>query len=322
MSNNEYIYAVARIRMEELKLLSGAFLDQLISAKGYEECIQLILDRGWGDGGSKEPEVIFAAELNKTWGLIRELVDDMTPFDVFLYSNDYHNLKAAVKEIASGTDRDDIYVQQGTVDPRTIRTAIREKRFDLLPARMRKVAESSLSSLLHTGDGQMADVTIDRAALEAIYEAGRASKNEILRLYGELTVAAADLKIAVRGQRTGKNLAFMKSALAPCSTLDVDKLSKAAVDSFESILGYLSSTRYSEGADELKVSPSAFERWCDNLMIRAIRPQIHNPFSIGPLAAYILARENEIKTVRIVLSGKLNDLEEDSLRERVREMYV
>ncbi|MCI8744511.1 MAG: V-type ATP synthase subunit C, partial [Lachnospiraceae bacterium] len=35
-----------------------------------------------------------------------------------------------------------------------------------------------------------------------------------------------------------------------------------------------------------------------------------------------LARENEIKTVRIILSGKLNGLSDDSIRERVREMYV
>jgi V/A-type H+-transporting ATPase subunit C len=44
--------------------------------------------------------------------------------------------------------------------------------------------------------------------------------------------------------------------------------------------------------------------------------------NISPLAAYILARENEIKSVRILLSGKINDLPEDSIRERLREMYV
>ena len=43
---------------------------------------------------------------------------------------------------------------------------------------------------------------------------------------------------------------------------------------------------------------------------------------VCPLVAYVLARENEIKTVRIILSGKANNLPEDSIRERVREMYV
>ena len=51
-------------------------------------------------------------------------------------------------------------------------------------------------------------------------------------------------------------------------------------------------------------------------------PDVKNSFSIGPLVAYILARENEIKTVRIILSGKQNDFSDDAIRERVREMYV
>ena len=41
-----------------------------------------------------------------------------------------------------------------------------------------------------------------------------------------------------------------------------------------------------------------------------------------PLVAYALARENEIKTVRIILSGKRTGMPEASIRERVREMYV
>ncbi len=45
-------------------------------------------------------------------------------------------------------------------------------------------------------------------------------------------------------------------------------------------------------------------------------------FTIGPVIAYVIARQNEIKTVRIILSGKQNELPDDSIRERVREMYV
>ena len=36
----------------------------------------------------------------------------------------------------------------------------------------------------------------------------------------------------------------------------------------------------------------------------------------------VLARENEIKTVRIILSGKQNGFPDSAIRERVREMYV
>ena len=43
-----------------------------------------------------------------------------------------------------------------------------------------------------------------------------------------------------------------------------------------------------------------------------MQPQKYESFSVGPLVAYVLARENEIKTVRIILSGKQNGFSDDS----------
>ena len=135
-------------------------------------------------------------------------------------------------------------------------------------------------------------------------------------------MACADIKIAVRASRTGKSREFLERALAPCDSLDIRRLTEAALEGGEAVEHYLYTTEYHEGAAEMKQSLSAFERWCDNLMIQRIRPQLYNAFGIGPLAAYILARESEIKSVRIVLSGKKNHLPDQSIRERVRETYV
>ena len=90
----------------------------------------------------------------------------------------------------------------------------------------------------------------------------------------------------------------------------------------ETLAAFLAGTPYAETAKALEESFSAFERRCDNLLIEEIRPQKYNPFTISPLAAYVLARENEVKCVRVILSGKRNGLPEESIREKVRETYV
>ena len=77
MADKQYVYAVARIRSKELSLLSGAFLDQLTAAKNYDECIQLLTEKGWGDDSTKSAEALLALEREKTWGLISELVEDV-----------------------------------------------------------------------------------------------------------------------------------------------------------------------------------------------------------------------------------------------------
>ena len=323
MAKPDYIYAVARIRAKELLCFGSPAMEQLMACKTYEECLRMLNEKGWGDGSAGQtPESLLDGERNKTWEQLRELVEDMSVFDVFLYANDYHNLKAAIKENYAPSHGSDIYSSNGTIDPAVFRQAADEHDFSVLPAGMRDAAEEAMSVLRETGDGQLCDIIIDKAALNAILQAGKASGDPLLAFYAEHTVATANIKTAVRCQKTGKSLDFIQRALAECDTLDVSLLAQTAVESFEAIIEYLGRTCYSGAAEALTQSASAFERWCDNRLIEKIRPQKYETSTIGPLAAWLLARENEIKTVRILLSGKRNGLSDDAIRERLREMYV
>ena len=163
---------------------------------------------------------------------------------------------------------------------------------------------------------------IDRAALDAIEEAGRRSGEKIIADYADTTVAIADIKIAVRSQKTGKDADFMRNAMAECESISRDQLIRAALSGAEEIARYLEGTSYAGGSESLRESPSAFERWCDNRMIETLKSQKYETFSVGPLLAYLVARETEIRTVRIILTGKQNGFSDDAIRERIREMYV
>jgi V/A-type H+-transporting ATPase subunit C len=322
MADNQYTYAVARIRSKELTLLDKSDLEQLMNCKNEKECLRLLQDKGWGKTGEENAEQLLLAERNKTWELIGELVEDLSVFNTFLYGNDFHNLKAAIKQVYTGSDLQDIFIVNGTVKPELLIHAVKEHNFTELPEFLRASAEEAYQVQMHTGDSQLCDIIIDRAALETIYQKGKASSNELLVKYAELKVASADINIAIRSCKTGKDSNFIDRAFAHCESLDIRKLSAATLEGMDSIYQYLATTVYADAVEALKESPSAFERWCDNLIIKHIRPQKYNPFTVSPLAAYILARENEIKTVRILLSGKRNDISDGSIRERLREMYV
>lgn len=323
MSDTKYTYAVARIRALELSLFSAATIEQLLACKSYEAALQFLEERGWGGGEAKgDMEVMLSREEEKTWETIRELKVDMERFDVLSYPHQFHNLKAAVKEFCTGRSQAQLYYEDCSPGREELLGILEAKDYSALPEAMREPAREACETLLHTGDGQLCDVIIDRGALLAISRAGRQAEDAIVKNYAESTVAVADIKIAARCQKTGKSLEFIKNALVPCDTLDTDKLAMAAVGGMEAVCQYLQGAGYGEAAEALKTSSSAFERWCDNRIIRTIQPEKYNPFSIGPLVAYVLARENEIKTVRIILTGRQNGLPEDSIRERIREMYV
>lgn len=322
MTDKLYLYAVARIRSKELALLGKSDIEQLMNCKTEKEALRFLADKGWGTEGAATAEEILEAERKKTWDLLREMVDDMSVFNAFYVGNDYHNLKAAIKQAYKGIEIPNIYYYDGTIDPEIIKKAINEQDFSLLPEQMRDVAKEAYEIQLHTGDSQLCDIIIDKAALEAIYTEGKSSGNDLVKQYVELKVAQADINIAIRSVKTGKDKDFLRRALADCESLDMGRLIDSAMEGMEAIYSYLSQTVYSDAVPAIKESSQAFERWCDNKIIELIKPQKYNPFTLSPLAAYLLARENEIKTVRILLSGKRNEIADDIIRERLRDMYV
>ena len=205
MSNTKYTYAVARIRALETLLLSDGDVEQLLSCGTADQALQYVIDKGWGDLSSgMDIDAVLKREGEKTWEVIREVAPDMSVFDVLSYPKLYHNLKAAVKEVCTEADNPDIFYDDCAIPGREMLEIIRNREFSRLPGTMSGTAAEALDQLLHTRDGQLCDIIVDKAALEAIYEAGKRSGEKIIADYADTTVAIADIKIAVRSRKTGE----------------------------------------------------------------------------------------------------------------------
>ena len=319
----EYTYAVARIRCREPRLLTDSDLNGLLSAKDVDGVLRLLRDKGWGDSSSDGGhEALLKAEEDKLWGFIGEIVPDRSTFDFLLVPNDYHNLKVAVKAITRDLDTADLFADNGTVAADTIYNALRLRDYSSLPESLADTAREAMTVLLETSDGQLCDIIVDKACMEHVYKLGKENGDELIRLYCELFVACADIKLAVRSARTGMSRDFIVRSLAECDSLDVKRLADAASLGYDDVISYLGETRYKGAVEAIGRSMSAFEKWCDDQLTQAMQPQKWEPFSIGPVVAYIIARQNELKAVRMILAAKITGLPEDIIKERLRMMYV
>ena len=327
MPKEEHIYAVTRAHIHERGLLGRHDIEQLISALDLQEVFNLLSDKGWGSPElpACSPDALVAYEYEKTWALIKELFDDLAPFDVFRVSDDFHNLKAAIKlNFSSSNDSGSsaCFLKHGIIPVRQITAAAENHDFSSLPGNMAAAGQNAYLALVHTGNGQMCDIVIDKAALKAIYEEGKKSKSALLFRYAELLVDCADIKSALRCCLMKKNREFIENIISYAGSLDFDALVSAAAGSPQAVYDFVKASPYSEAAEPLQQSLAAFERWRDNRIMELLKPQRNNYFGIEPLAAFILGRENEIRMVRLIFSAKLNNLNNEALRERLREMYV
>ena len=325
MPVEDYIYAAARVHMHERGLLGRQELEQLISARNTAEVLRLLTDKGWGAGeaASRNADDFLAAELDRAWALVLELAPNDKEFGVFTATVDYHNLKAAIKLVCSGGDTGDsrYFIERGGIAIEEIIKAAETHDFSALPTELAKAGDEAYKALSSTGNGQLCDAIADRYALIAVDKAGKASQSELLCNYSTLLVDCANLKSAWRCAAMKKQRQLIDELLAPAGSLDIKELAKAAEASVDAVCE-LAKKLPKGGEEALAESLAAFECWRDNTIIGWIRPYKYASMGIEPLAAYIIGRENEIKLVRLILSAKAGNLDEDAVRERLRDTYV
>ena len=322
--SKEYVYAVARIRANELALLSEKDIRALIDCEKYEDCINILRNKGWEirDTELSDYSRLLKKEKTKVWQLISELVSDRTIFNVILIPVDYHNLKAAIKGYITETLSSEIFLPGGTVSYKFLLKCVKENDFSKLPFNMKKTAETAVKKLIHTGDGQICDSIIDKALLEVIRFEGQNSKSRLISRYSEFLIASTNIKIAIRSKILGKSKDFLKSTLVECNSLDIEKLIDVSFEKEESLFAYLKFTKFMDAIPFIKKSLKMFEHWCENKIIELINYEKYNYFSVDPIIAYVLEKEHEIKIVRIILSAKLNHIDNNLIKERLRSMYV
>jgi len=67
---------------------------------------------------------------------------------------------------------------------------------------------------------------------------------------------------------------------------------------------------------------SELERISDNYLMALNRESKYVVFGPEPLFTYLVAKEREINAIRMIMVGKINSLNSDRIKERLRETYV
>lgn len=322
--SEDYIYAVSRIRVKETKLLSEKHIEQMLSLPDKDSVLRFLSERGWGSDKihTSASDDIISTENSKLWELMKELNKDLSDFDFLRIQNDYHNIKASVKAVYTDSEPERFFLGGSVYDPMMLYNHIKKAEYSSLPEEFQSVSEEAHKALLKTGDGQLCDMIIDKVAMNAVYEYGKKNSCLLVKTYCEMYVASANIKIAIRGARLMKSYDFMLGSMCPCDSIDIEKLAKEASKGFDDVVSYLMTTDYRSAVDNIKASLSSFEKWCDNRIIAMSKESKADPFTIAPLVAYILAKQNELRAVGLILTAKENSLDSTLVRERIRDMYV
>ncbi len=322
MNRSDYAYSVAYVRAIESRLLNRADIESLIGAKTAADALRLLSDKGYGtDISEANFEKVLTDAYKASFDEIKEIAPKEAPLDVLLCKNDFHNLKVVLKGVQLGVrDWQNYIITPATCDWEAFINAVAGADFDMFPPMLKDTALKAYEILGQTGDSQLCDTLVDRASMDYALEEAKKSKNEFMVGLTSLTNTLTDIKIAARCALTGKDMDFADMAISAHPDLNREELIKSAVSGIASLCEFLKAAGYGDGADALKNSVADFEKYADNQINHYMKNSRYITMGIEPLISYIRSKENEIQTVRIIISAKQNGIDEDKIRARLREV--
>ncbi len=322
MKDNNYLFAVASVRAKENSLLTQSDMEQLINAESYKKAAALVAEKGYEIGEDGDYSAVLDAELNEVWNSIHEAADKAEVLRMLIVKNDFQNLKAILKSEIMDYDAEGYLVLPSVIEPKKLLDLVSSRDFDSLPEFIGSTAKEAFEQITKTGNAQLCDALIDRKTLETIIAFSKESGDKLLIEYANSYALAADIKTAYRAIRTKKSSVFLGTAIADNDLINKSALIEAALSGEEEFFEWLASSGFSDYREELQNSSSAFEKYCDDKLLSIVKKAKMTAFGLSPLAAYFVAKETEIKCLRIILSAKQSHISGDVIRERMRECYV
>lgn len=325
----DYLHLNARIHAMEGRMLTRDRIERMLDARTAEESAKVLTECGYEEFTAVTPTAIEGA-LGKARLTIFEDLRKACPHprlvDVFCIKYDYHNIKTLLKAEAMGAVPDSLLIDAGRYRVAALRDDYVKEDLRHASETFRKAVSEAKEVLSATGDPQRADLVLDRAYYQELREAAETAGSAFLAGYVRLSIDSANLRAAVRAARMGQDIGFLRSVLTEGGDVPTPSVAEAAMGS-----GDLAS-RYSrtplEGAATLGSrllsggSLTEFERQCDNAVTAYLSKAKGVSFGEHPVLGYLYAREAELTTIRIILTGKLAGLASETIRERLRDTYV
>ena len=325
MNESDYAQSIGVLREMEKALISREQWQRAIDAPDVSEALR-VMGGDYDFSSMRGPEAyepVLQAKLKETYDKLYILCVQPEVVDILNLKYVFHNLKVLVKASVSEYARqnsDAILSSVSAVKP----SEVSEKGG--APGYVMEAKRVMEEAFAVNRDPQAIDVAADRLMFARMLELAEGLKNEYILRYVQMSIDLYNLTLLVRVRNMQKGPRFLQESLLDGGLTDKALMADAYDKPFDAIVV---KSYYKYFGDAVRLAMEAFEKTknfseleklTDNLLTTHIARAKFIAFGPEPLFAFIIARENEIRQIRIIITCKLNSIPEDTLRERLRDI--
>ncbi|MBI2578365.1 MAG: V-type ATPase subunit [Candidatus Aenigmarchaeota archaeon] len=255
-----------------------------------------------------------AATVNK---LLRISIHDEVKGMIRLYSNKWvvSNLKTVLRVKMNALDSG--YIRYGIIpiEPATYEfcRALYESEPRAMAREIEKIMfidASETESLLQEGNLMSLENALDREYYKTLYAASRNVKSKFIKEFLQNLVELMNIRNVVKLRISGVDRKTALDFVIGDRSRLVSKLLDAS--DAEKIRGVLGESRYSALSKGIEEDIANLENNLENFLLRYSSKLLHSKqMSISPIFGYLLAKEIEIRNLRLMLNSRDAGLEED-----------
>ena len=331
----DYVFPSVLLRSKEVHLLKKADLEKVAEQPGVSEAMKVLAELGYGDGKeSKEGaagvsyEKILSRSLQEAYELVFSILPEEPEMKLFLYPNDYHNAKVLLKAEALKTDPAPYIAETASIPPEKLEEAVRKREFAILSSYMKQAIADAAEIFAKTGDPQEIDIILDRACFSDMLAEAEKLGNDFVTGYVKLLIDILNMGAFIRLRKIGKSKNFFGKVFLSGGNIEEEFFKGNYEEGYGSVAEKLRHAGYydvfAQGAEAAAESGSfaTLEKIFDNLKIEFAKECKYKSFGLETAAAYLIAKETEVKNLRIILAGLGAGMSAAKIAERLRETYV
>jgi len=333
MNRMDFNQAVMRIKVLEKRLLAKSRLERMVEASDINEVIKILGETEYQYSlglalAPSEYEKILSGEMRRVYRLMDELTGEQVISKLLSLKYDYHNLKVLLKEKFLGTDLARLYISYGSEDFSRVKSAYLSENYEGIDEKMVEALRVATEDFELTRDPQRIDIIIDRYYFEHLLQLAKSTEIPLFEDYVKDTIDFTNMRTLIRVKKMDKDQNFLDEVLLDGGYISKEKIYFALKSSLEEIMEAFKDERIGKalvkGIEAFKKTGNLneYEKIMDNSLMKLHEPSRTTIFGPEPLFSYLYAKEAEIKALRIIMVSKMNQLSPETIRERLRDLYV
>jgi V/A-type H+-transporting ATPase subunit C len=301
----------------------GTFVD-MANAGSFAEVAELLAGTEYAVGAkatSDEIEQMLMTRRTEARELFAHLMLDEAVVQFLRMREDFTNMRLAIRRIVTGKPLGLDYSNEGNVSVEEFGEIFEQENYERLPEYLQRAVEAAILGYYENKDIRRIDYELDRVE-------GQTRLEKAVELGNEFVVSLIRIRIDLNNIRTMLRLKMADREeetrfFAVGGFVDTDKYRQGLETGLEAIGGLFFATPYYELLEASisylhnEKSFLKLEKECDDYVKGFLKTTRSIAAGPQPVIAYFLMKEAEIRTVRMMLTGKKNGLSAKLILDRL-----